>query len=182
MKDKSLLTESVLKSIVFGANDGIVTTFAVVAGVVGAHLSTQIVLIMGISNMVADGISMGLGDFLGERSAVRFRLNRHIPNFETNNQIWVSSLFTFLAFVLAGTLPLVPYLLELAGLVFANHFFFSILATALSLFFVGSLRTIIIKGHWWYNGLEMLVVGSLAAVAAYVIGALVGGLTPASLK
>lgn len=182
MEKKSFLTDAVLKSIVFGANDGIITTFAVVAGVAGANLSTQIVLIMGISNMVADGISMGIGDYLGERSAVRFRLNRHIKNNETERQIWTSSLATFIAFVSAGILPLAPYILELIGINSPNHFLASIIATILSLFFVGSMRTIIIKGQWWYNGLEMLLVGSIAAVAAYGLGAVVGNLLPVGIN
>ncbi|NCN83117.1 MAG: hypothetical protein GW947_04070 [Candidatus Pacebacteria bacterium] len=39
-----------LKAAVYGANDGIVTTFAVVAGVAGAHLATNVVIILGIAN------------------------------------------------------------------------------------------------------------------------------------
>ncbi|MHA1713754.1 MAG: VIT1/CCC1 transporter family protein [Candidatus Ranarchaeia archaeon] len=48
-----------IKSIIYGGLDGIITTFAVVAGVTGAALSAVVVLILGISNLVADGISMG---------------------------------------------------------------------------------------------------------------------------
>lgn len=40
----------------FGANDGIITTFAVVSGVVGASLSNRIILILGFANLVADGV------------------------------------------------------------------------------------------------------------------------------
>ncbi|PJE63792.1 hypothetical protein COU89_01440, partial [Candidatus Roizmanbacteria bacterium CG10_big_fil_rev_8_21_14_0_10_45_7] len=57
-----------LKAMVLGANDGIITTFAVVAGVVGAGLPTPTIIILGIANMTADAISMSLGDFLGEQS------------------------------------------------------------------------------------------------------------------
>ena len=48
-----------LPDLVFGANDGIITTFAVVSGVVGASLSNRIILILGFANLVADGVSMG---------------------------------------------------------------------------------------------------------------------------
>ena len=44
-----------LKEIVYGANDGIVTTFAVIAGVAGADLSTSVILIIGFANIFADG-------------------------------------------------------------------------------------------------------------------------------
>jgi len=57
-----------IKSMVFGGLDGIITTFAVVAAVAGAELSADMVTLMGVANLVSDGISMGLGDYLSERS------------------------------------------------------------------------------------------------------------------
>lgn len=57
-----------LKDFIFGANDGIVTTFAVVAGAAGANLSSFVVIILGFANLLGDGLSMGLGNFLGDRS------------------------------------------------------------------------------------------------------------------
>jgi hypothetical protein len=49
---------------VYGANDGIITTFAVVAGVTGGALSARAVLIVGVANLIADALSMGMGNFL----------------------------------------------------------------------------------------------------------------------
>jgi VIT1/CCC1 family predicted Fe2+/Mn2+ transporter len=57
-----------IKSVVYGGLDGIITTFAVVAGVEGAALSANVVLILGAANLVADGLSMAIGDFLSTRS------------------------------------------------------------------------------------------------------------------
>ncbi|MFQ5438459.1 MAG: VIT1/CCC1 transporter family protein, partial [Paracoccaceae bacterium] len=63
-----------LKQIVYGGNDGIVTTFAVVAGFSGfgmegaAQVGAIAVLLFGIANILADGTSMGLGEFLSSRS------------------------------------------------------------------------------------------------------------------
>lgn len=59
----------VIHDIVYGAHDGIVTTFAVVAGTVGADLPDRIILVLGIANLLADGFSMGAGAFLSSRSA-----------------------------------------------------------------------------------------------------------------
>jgi VIT1/CCC1 family predicted Fe2+/Mn2+ transporter len=53
---------------VYGALDGIVTTFAVVAGVEGAQLSSGIVLILGFANLIGDGLSMGVGSYLSTKS------------------------------------------------------------------------------------------------------------------
>jgi len=62
-----------IKSIVYGGLDGIVTTFAVVAGVEGASLSAGIVLILGFANLVADGLSMAIGDFLSTKSEMEYQ-------------------------------------------------------------------------------------------------------------
>ena len=60
---------SYLPDAVFGAIDGTVTTFAVVAGAVGANLSTRVVLILGAANLFADGFSMAVGNLAATRAA-----------------------------------------------------------------------------------------------------------------
>jgi VIT1/CCC1 family predicted Fe2+/Mn2+ transporter len=57
-----------LEDFVYGATDGAVTTFAVVAGVVGASLSPSIVLILGFANLLADGFSMAVGNYLATKA------------------------------------------------------------------------------------------------------------------
>ena len=57
-----------IKSVVYGGLDGIITTFAVVAGVTGAALSPGIVLILGFANLLADGVSMAAGDYLSTKA------------------------------------------------------------------------------------------------------------------
>ena len=57
-----------LKGIVFGGLDGILTSFAIVSGCVGANLGPVTILALGISNVVADALSMGAGEFLSSRS------------------------------------------------------------------------------------------------------------------
>ncbi len=59
---------SYLRDFVYGAIDGTVTTFAVVAGVVGAGLSSKVIIILGFANLVADGFSMAVSNFLGTRA------------------------------------------------------------------------------------------------------------------
>lgn len=57
-----------LPDFVYGGIDGSVTTFAVVAGVTGAHLSVPIILIMGFANLLGDGFSMATGKYLSDKS------------------------------------------------------------------------------------------------------------------
>lgn len=60
---------SYLSDGIFGAIDGAVTTFAVVAGVTGAGLSAGVIVILGAANLLGDGFSMAAANFLGARAA-----------------------------------------------------------------------------------------------------------------
>ena len=57
---------------IFGGLDGIITTFAIVAATVGGDQSRNLVITLGFANLLADGISMGLGDYLSEKSEVEY--------------------------------------------------------------------------------------------------------------
>jgi VIT1/CCC1 family predicted Fe2+/Mn2+ transporter len=71
---------------VYGALDGIVTTFAVVAGVAGAKLSAGIVLVLGFANLVGDGLSMGVGSYLSTKSKREYqRSERERERWEIEN-------------------------------------------------------------------------------------------------
>ena len=65
-----------LSEFVYGGIDGCVTTFAVVAGSVGASLDSSIIIILGFANLFADGFSMSIGAFLSTRSAID-NYNKH---------------------------------------------------------------------------------------------------------
>lgn len=66
-----------LRDWVYGGIDGAITTFAIVAGVVGAGLSTKVILVLGFANLIADGFSMAASNYSGTKTEVdeleRFR-------------------------------------------------------------------------------------------------------------
>jgi VIT1/CCC1 family predicted Fe2+/Mn2+ transporter len=59
---------SYLRDFVYGAIDGCVTTFAVVSGAIGAELSSGIVIVLGFANLLADGFSMAVSNYLGTKA------------------------------------------------------------------------------------------------------------------
>jgi len=61
-------SQSYLRDFIYGAIDGAITTFAIVAGVVGAKLATGIIIILGLANLLGDGFSMAVSNFLGTRA------------------------------------------------------------------------------------------------------------------
>ena len=58
----------VLRDAVYGAIDGAVTTFAIVAGVAGAGLSSFIIVTLGLANVLADGFSMAAANYSGTKA------------------------------------------------------------------------------------------------------------------
>lgn len=60
--------QSYLRDWVYGGIDGTVTTFAIVAGVIGAQLAPSVILILGGANLIADGFAMGASNYLATRS------------------------------------------------------------------------------------------------------------------
>ncbi|WP_075997265.1 VIT1/CCC1 transporter family protein [Salaquimonas pukyongi] len=61
---------SYVRDFVYGGIDGAVTTFAVVAGVVGAELSATIIMILGFANLLADGFSMAAANYSGTKTVI----------------------------------------------------------------------------------------------------------------
>ena len=90
----------------------------------------------------------------------------------------LSGLTTFISFIIAGSVPLLIYLVGLVVDV-PSSFEISILLSALALFGLGTAKVRITLQNPFQSGFEMLVVGGLASGVAYAIGALLRNLIPA---
>ena len=68
----SILGSDFIKSIIYGGLDGIITTFSVICSAYASSLTPHIILVMGVANVLADGISMGHGDYFSEKAEVDY--------------------------------------------------------------------------------------------------------------
>jgi len=90
---------SYLRDFVYGGIDGSITTFAIVAGVWGAQLSTKTMIILGISNLLADGFSMAASNYLGSKAErddierLRALEQSHISRFPAGEREEVRQIF-----------------------------------------------------------------------------------------
>jgi VIT1/CCC1 family predicted Fe2+/Mn2+ transporter len=160
-----------IRDLVYGANDGIITTFAVVAGVAGGSLSAAAVLVVGAANLAADGVAMGVGNLLAIRANESALAADGRP--EEEAYPWKHGLATLIAFVGAGVVPLLPYMIPAVS---GGRLLGSTVLTMASLFAVGVVRAGITRDRWWSTGFEMLMLGGVVAVAAYGAGALAASL------
>ena len=226
-KQKQLDKGEYLADFVYGANDGIITTFAVVTGAIGASMPPGVVIILGIANLLADGFSMGASSFLSTLSERNFhksirleqdydientpdiareevrtilatwevpkeilekltqvftRTKRTWRNFimkhafdipeEGNDKPFQHGLATFIAFIIAGFFPILPYVFAIGTE--QERFLLSLLLTAVTLFVVGAGQSLLTNKKWWAKlGGQMLLVGGIAAGISYSLGFLV---------
>lgn len=75
-----------LKPLIFGGLDGILTSFAIVAGAAGGSMPIPVVLVLGFSNIFADALAMGVGEFLSSKAENEWILSeRRRENWEMEN-------------------------------------------------------------------------------------------------
>jgi vacuolar iron transporter family protein len=160
-----------IRDVIYGANDGIITTFAVVAGVTGGALSARAVLIVGVANLFADGLSMGVGNYLSIRSHESALEALGRP--EEEARPIRHGLATLLAFVVAGAVPLLPYAVPGGGF---DQFAVSLILTFATLFVVGASRAAVTADRWLSAGVEMLLLGIAVAAVAYGSGVAVASI------
>jgi len=155
-----------IRDIVLSANDGLVTTFAVVAGSLGASLSPSVVVILGLANLFADGISMSTGAYLGVKSEIEYE-QKSGQKVKLGYRPLLNGIVSFFAFGVAGFIPLISYVFK-----FQDAFLISSLLVVLSLFTVGIFRGIVSNKHILKTAFENLLIGGVSAIIAFYVGEL----------
>lgn len=213
--------KGVLRDAIYGAIDGTVTTFAIVAGVAGAGLSPVVIVILGLANVLADGFSMAAANYSGSKAEhdnmrrIRKIEERHIAEYPRgewlevreilsrkglegqvldqatdaitqDRESWVSlmmegeyglggidphplraAITTFLAFLVAGMIPLLPFLFK-----FDNAFALSAWITMATFGAIGALKSLWSLSPWWRSAGETMLIGGAAAALAFAVGTL----------
>jgi VIT1/CCC1 family predicted Fe2+/Mn2+ transporter/rubrerythrin len=214
-----------VRDMIFGANDGLVSTLAFVAGVVGAITSSYVVLLAGVAELFAGTISMAAGAYQsskselevlereshrkkpkkgrtpeeereelvrfyqgegfkrGEAEAIVDRIagEKEFPaEADTLRELGLAAeelgsplkaaALCGVSFGLAALVPILPFAFQ--ALSCTNALMASIVATVVTLFGVGAMKTIFSRKSWVRSGMEMMVIGASAAAITYMIGTL----------
>lgn len=170
-----IFNESYLGEFVYGAIDGAVTTFAVVAGAAGAGLPPSVALILGFANLFADGFSMAASNFLSTKTKLEVLAKRGHMHAEVMPA--KTAVVTFLSFFAVGFIPLISYVGGLfSPAIQAKQFIVAIALTGAAFFLVGAVKAKIVRKSWISSSIETLLLGGAAAVIAYIVGALLKSL------
>ena len=104
----------------------------------GGSLSHLAVLVIGVANLAADGLSMGVGNLTAIRAEERAREASGLPELE--RYPWKHGAATLMAFVAAGSIPLVPYVLPIDA---TARLFWSACTTFATMFTLGAARSLV---------------------------------------
>ena len=158
------MLEKYVRSIVYGGVDGIITIFSLISGVTGAKLNTKIIIILGVSTLLADAVSMGVSDYLSIKANKKKNKDKDLD--ETK-----SSIITFVSFVICGLIPLITFI-TLLKMNQKNIFIKSLFATIIALFILGSYQSKITKEDPIILGMTTSLHGLIASLISFSIGRL----------
>lgn len=166
------ITEKYLAQFVYGAIDGTVTTFAVVAAAAGARLDPVVIIILGLANLIADGFSMGASAYLSGKSERDLRKSKDETH-EGERRPIADGLATFGSFVVVGFIPIIIYMF--AALVNWNPagetlFAISCFLTGAAFMAIGIVKGQMTKTSQLKAAVETLLLGGIAAALAYFLG------------
>lgn len=175
---KQRLERKYLPEFVYGGIDGAVTTLAVIAGAIGASLSSGVVIILGFANLIADGFSMAVSNYLSTKSQVELHA-KHKDKKRFSAEIkhpFKTGLATFISFILVGFIPLISFILAYFMPQINDYkFTLSIILTGLAFLFVGGMKGRIVQKPVFHSALETFLIGSIAALLAFLVGYILRG-------
>jgi len=145
--------------------DGLVTTFAIVTGAVGASLSPGIILIIGLANVLADAFSMGSSSYLSAVSEESIHEHRH------SKKPLRIAVATFVSFSIIGLVPLSPFLIAFFVPSLGPYAtYVSIAATLIAFAGVGYISGVMLGKNPLLTAMRNVVIGGVAATIAFVVG------------
>lgn len=168
---RSVLQQATVREVLMGAQDNLTNVLAVVFGVTIGSGRADFVALAGLSAGIAEAVSMGGVLYNATRAERRLRAATPAdPNGASRPEgltPLLSGVVTFAAALVAGLVPLAPF----AVLPVAQAVIASVIASASALFALGALTGRLGGASWLREGLRLLAVAGLAALAAIVVGA-----------
>ena len=158
-KIKTALHEDYLRSLMFGLQDGIVSTTGVVVGISIGVSNKEIVVLAALVAVTVEATSMAAGQYSSEK-AVHQKSGKH------TDSLFIGALIMFVAYMLGGALPIIP------TIVFdqSTARILAIVSAFTGLFIIGYIKGHIVEHKPLRSAVELFIIGSLATAIGVVVG------------
>ncbi|MDP3956401.1 MAG: VIT1/CCC1 transporter family protein [bacterium] len=158
--------ELLLRNLVFGVEDSLVSTTGLLSGVAMAGISAGTIILTGTILVFVEAFSMAVGSFLSEDVVHEYVIRD--KNFYLASM--VGGLVMFFSYFIAGYIPLIPYIFF--PTIYA--FWISIAAALMALFLLGAFSAEMFRAHYLRQGMKMFLVGGMAIAIGILVGRLAG--------
>jgi vacuolar iron transporter family protein len=162
-----MINDYILRSIIYGGIDGIITMFNIISGITGAKLNYKYIFILGFAVLISDGLSMGISDYLSISADMKLKEKNKESNLIENVNPIKNGLITFVSFICFGLIPITLYFL------FSNSkkykLFKLIGSITISLFLLGSIQSKYTNESWYLTGTRLSIFGIVTASLAFII-------------
>lgn len=152
---------SLLRASLLGGVDGVVTSFAIVAGTHAGEMTMDTLWVIGISSLVADGLSMGVSEYLSSSSASAKGEQLQNANDASPLSLGVAC---FVSFVVCGIVPTVLYAITSGRLLAVAMF------SLVELMLLGAARTLVSRENVLWGLVQTASLGAVAGAVAYGVG------------
>ncbi|MDP3974126.1 MAG: VIT1/CCC1 transporter family protein [Candidatus Daviesbacteria bacterium] len=153
--------EDYLRSILFGLQDGLVSTTGVVVGITVGVADKPIIILASLVAVSVEATSMAAGQYSSEKAVHQMdRTGKH------TDSLVLGAFLMFISYLLAGFVPITPIVLldlSIAPII-------SVISAFIALFTVGFIKGKIVEHHPLRSAFEMFIIGSIATALGLIVG------------
>jgi vacuolar iron transporter family protein len=162
-----MINDYILRSIIYGGIDGIITMFNIISGITGAKLNYKYIFIIGLAVLISDGMSMGISDYLSLNADIKLKRKHNQNNLVNEIKPGKNGLITFLSFIIFGFIPIFFYFIFNNSK--KNKYIKLIISVTISLFLLGSIQSKYTDESWYFTGTRLSIFGIITASIAFLI-------------
>lgn len=158
---KTFLHEDYLRSLMFGLQDGIVSTAGVVVGISTGVNNKDIIVLAALVAVMVEASSMAAGQYSSEKAVHQMdKTGKHTDN------LYIGALIMFIAYLIGGSFSIIPTLIfdqPIARII-------AIVSTFTGLFIIGYVKGHLVEHKPLRSAVELFIIGSIATIVGVVVG------------
>lgn len=160
-KVREMLHEDYLRSLMFGLQDGIVSTTGVVVGISTGISDKAIIVLAALVAVTVEASSMAAGQYSSEKAVHQLdKSGKH------TDSLFVGALIMFLSYLMGGTFSIIPILLfnqPIARI-------YAIVSAFVGLFIVGYVKGYLVEHRPLRSAIELFIIGSITTTVGIIVG------------